>query len=251
MRWLLDSSDKPRPPSGSEPIDRLDKRIVFDDVTLKYPASGSRAVVLHSASFEIRGGCSTAIGRSGAGTTTVVNLLIDGVCRLTGSTLLNGGARSPWLARTWNSWTVPYSRISPTAKVPRLLKSSARRGSPSAWLHRKAARRLPDRRRLSGREPVGRAAPARRACQGARRDPAILILDEATNAVDGLSEAAIVETLKLRAGRRMTNVIGHHRSTISFCDDVVVLSDGRVKSSASPTSRRSAWTSSTSMKDVC
>ena len=64
------------------------------------------------------------------------------------------------------------------------------------------------------------------------RDPDILILDEATNAVDGLSEAAIVETLKSRAGRRTTIVISHHRSTISFCDDVVILGGGRVKSQA-------------------
>lgn len=62
------------------------------------------------------------------------------------------------------------------------------------------------------------------------RDPEILILDEATNAVDGLSEAAIVETLKSRAGHRTTIVISHHRSTISFCDEVVILGGGRVKS---------------------
>ncbi len=47
--------------------------------------------------------------------------------------------------------------------------------------------------------------------------------------MDGLSEAAIVETLKLRAGRRTTIVISHHRSTISFCDDIVVLSGGRAR----------------------
>ncbi|TIT85656.1 MAG: ABC transporter ATP-binding protein, partial [Mesorhizobium sp.] len=64
------------------------------------------------------------------------------------------------------------------------------------------------------------------------RDPDILILDEATNAVDGLSEAAIVETLKSRAGRRTTIVISHHHSTISFCDDLVILEHGRVKKQA-------------------
>jgi subfamily B ATP-binding cassette protein MsbA len=34
--------------------------------------------------------------------------------------------------------------------------------------------------------------------------------------------------LKSRAGRRATIVISHHRSTISFCDDVVILDGGRV-----------------------
>jgi ABC-type bacteriocin/lantibiotic exporter with double-glycine peptidase domain len=60
------------------------------------------------------------------------------------------------------------------------------------------------------------------------RDPQILILDEATNAVDGLSEAAILATLKERAGRSTTIVISHHRATIEFCDEVVVLRDGRL-----------------------
>jgi len=64
------------------------------------------------------------------------------------------------------------------------------------------------------------------------RDPEVLILDEATNAMDGLSEAAIVETLTSRAGRRTTIVISHHRSTISFCDDIVILGDGRVRNQA-------------------
>jgi ABC-type bacteriocin/lantibiotic exporter with double-glycine peptidase domain len=50
--------------------------------------------------------------------------------------------------------------------------------------------------------------------------------------VDGLSEAAIVETLKSRAGSRTTIVISHHHSAISFCDDVVILSRGRVKKQA-------------------
>jgi len=42
----------------------------------------------------------------------------------------------------------------------------------------------------------------------------------------------MVETLKSRAGRRTTIVISHHHSTISFCDDVVILSGGRVKKQA-------------------
>ncbi len=52
-------------------------------------------------------------------------------------------------------------------------------------------------------------------------------LDRMDGILDGLSEAAIIETLKSRAGKRTTIVISHHRSTISFCDDVVVLSGGR------------------------
>ncbi len=61
------------------------------------------------------------------------------------------------------------------------------------------------------------------------RVPEIRILDEATNAMDGLSQASIVETPKSRAGRRATIVISHHYSTISFCDEVVIGGAGRVR----------------------
>src|SRR6185436_572872 len=60
------------------------------------------------------------------------------------------------------------------------------------------------------------------------RNPELLILDEATNAVDGLSEAVILAAISARAGKGTTIVISHHHSTISSCDDVIVLRDGRV-----------------------
>lgn len=75
VRWLLDSSDKPKPPQGNAPVDGLHEGMKFDRVTFRYPGSEVRPLVLHSASFEIRSGRSTAIiGRSGAGKTTIVNL---------------------------------------------------------------------------------------------------------------------------------------------------------------------------------
>jgi subfamily B ATP-binding cassette protein MsbA len=64
------------------------------------------------------------------------------------------------------------------------------------------------------------------------RDPEVLIVDEATNTMQCLSEAAIVDTLRSRARRRTTIVIRDHRSTISFCDDVVILGEGRVANQA-------------------
>ena len=60
------------------------------------------------------------------------------------------------------------------------------------------------------------------------RKPQILILDEATNAVDGLSERKLFELLQTGARDRTTIVISHHASTLAFCDRGVVLSDGKV-----------------------
>ncbi|MDK1491848.1 ABC transporter ATP-binding protein, partial [Sinorhizobium sp. 7-81] len=91
VRWLLDSSDKPRPPTGQEPVDGLRERIKFEQVTFRYPGSEARPVVLQSAGFEIRSGRSTAIiGRSGAGKTTIVNLLCRFVEPDEGRILIDG-----------------------------------------------------------------------------------------------------------------------------------------------------------------
>ena len=60
------------------------------------------------------------------------------------------------------------------------------------------------------------------------RTPDILILDEATNAVDHLTEAAIQRALEHLAGRLTIIIIAHRLSTIRFASRVVVMKDGRI-----------------------
>ncbi|MFT4181214.1 MAG: ABC transporter ATP-binding protein [Rhizobium sp.] len=242
VRWLLDSAGKPKPPAGSEPAHTLRKDIKFEGVSFKYPGSASRPIVLRSASFDIRQGRSTAIiGRSGAGKTTIVNLLCRFVEPDEGAILIDG---------------LPLGRIDPAQWRDRIALASqdlelvdgtildniayGRSASPAdveqaarlAEAH-DFIRTLPEGYdTVVGYRGASLSAGQRQRIALARalvRNPDILILDEATNAMDGLSEAAIVETLRLRAGRRTTIVISHHRSTISFCDDVVILGSGRVR----------------------
>lgn len=58
-------------------------------------------------------------------------------------------------------------------------------------------------------------------------DPRILVLDDATSAVDATTEAAIFDAL--RAGHeRTTLILAHRRSTLTLADRVAVLDDGRI-----------------------
>ncbi len=60
------------------------------------------------------------------------------------------------------------------------------------------------------------------------KDPAILVLDEATSAVDNETEAAIQRSLEKIAHGRTVVMIAHRLSTIVHADQIAVLNDGRV-----------------------
>jgi ATP-binding cassette subfamily B protein len=59
-------------------------------------------------------------------------------------------------------------------------------------------------------------------------DPRVLLLDDATSAVDARTEAAIHDTLRAVTAGRTTLLIAHRRSTLRLADRIVVLDGGRV-----------------------
>ena len=59
-------------------------------------------------------------------------------------------------------------------------------------------------------------------------DPAILVLDDATSAIDARVEAQIHETLRRVMAGRTTLLIAHRRSTLQLADRIAVLDDGRL-----------------------
>ena len=60
------------------------------------------------------------------------------------------------------------------------------------------------------------------------RDPAILLLDEATASLDSESEALVQEALERLMAGRTTVVIAHRLSTIRRADAILVIEEGRI-----------------------
>ena len=65
-------------------------------------------------------------------------------------------------------------------------------------------------------------------------DPRILILDEATSAIDPLTEARTQKAMRLLMAGRTSFVLAHRLSTLRHADRVVVMGDGRVVEQGEP-----------------
>jgi ATP-binding cassette, subfamily B, bacterial len=80
----------------------------------------------------------------------------------------------------------------------------------------------------TGREAVGRAAPADRACAAFLKDAPILVLDEATSRWTARSRPQIQESLTRVMEGKTVLAIAHRLSTIAAMDRIVVMDQGRI-----------------------
>jgi ABC-type multidrug transport system fused ATPase/permease subunit len=59
-------------------------------------------------------------------------------------------------------------------------------------------------------------------------DPDIIIMDEATSALDNITERAVIEAVNNLANRKTIVIIAHRLTTVRRCDDILLLEHGRV-----------------------
>jgi ATP-binding cassette subfamily B protein len=221
----------PSPPQG---------RIAFEDVTFRYPSSPNRSALL-GFSLRVEPGETVAlVGPSGAGKTTVFQLLLrfydpqSGVVRVDGVDVTQADPvalrqriglvpQDPVIFST-DAWTnIRYGRPEATDAEVRAAAQAASvdflDGLPQGFgtfLGEKGVR-------LSGGQRQ-RIAIAR----AVLRDAPILLLDEATSALDAESERAVQQALGALSAGRTTLVIAHRLATVRRADRIVVLEAGRV-----------------------
>jgi subfamily B ATP-binding cassette protein MsbA len=239
VEWLLEPSGKPGPPTGDLAFNGLRDSIEFDDVTFDYGLRAEPA--LSRASFVLRRGRSVAlIGGSGAGKSTIVNLL----CRLlepTGGTIkIDGQPLSRIKVSDWlNAVAVAGQDVD---LIDGTIAENVRYGGASldratVELALRSARgdfvfELPQGiDTVVGPRGVSLSGGQRQRISIARalaRNPQILILDEATNAVDQETENDLINIFRELPKSMTIIVISHRASTVAFCDDAIVSGRGVV-----------------------
>ena len=243
---LLSRKNKPYITSGTVKLEAIAPGICLDNISLAYESKPGPA--LDRVSFSLPAGRTTAlVGASGAGKSSVASL----VCRLydpTAGRITVGNRDLKDLDLAW--WR---GRVAVVSQDVHLFSATVAEniayGKPDATRAEvtEAARKshaldfittlpqgfdtqLGDRGlRLSGGQKQ-RIALARALV----RDPELLILDEATNALDLVSEQLVHDALEAFAHDRTVLIIAHRLTTIEKANQVIVLEAGRVVESGRP-----------------
>ncbi|PYS09340.1 MAG: multidrug ABC transporter ATP-binding protein [Acidobacteria bacterium] len=224
--------------TGHEVVRGFTDCIVFDNVFFGYDTDES---VLNGISFTVRRGEVVAIvGPSGAGKTTLVNLLPRFYDVTAGRILIDGkNIRDLKLDSLRNRIAMVTQDVilfndtvraniaygDPTAGDD-AVRSAAKAALVDDFVSDYGARIGERGLRLSGGERQ-RVSIARALLKNAP----ILILDEATSSLDTESEALVQQALQNLMEGRTTIVIAHRLSTVRRADRILVLADGRIRES--------------------
>jgi len=213
--------------------------LVFKDVDFGY---GEEGLVLHGISFEARPSQKVAIiGKTGAGKTTISNLVSRFYDIRAGSIMLDGHDIRDLTKASLRSHTGMV--LQDTRLFTGTIADNIRYGRGDATIEEvKIAARLARAHDFIERLPKGYdtvitdngGSLSVGECQllGIARvlmvEPAVVVLDEATANVDTLTEARVQEGFKVLMESRTSLVIAHRLSTIKDADLILVIDKGRI-----------------------
>ena len=236
---VLDAEDELD--TGTRPIQRARGLIEFRDVSARYIGQAQPAV--QHVSFTARPGTVTAIvGRSGSGKSTLVKLLPRFYEPSEGEILLDGHPLGDYrlsdlrrqIALVGQQVMLFDGTIAANVAYGELEKAS--QGDLERAIAGANAMefvdRLPERLQASIGSRGGRLSGGQRQrlaiARAMLKDAPILILDEATAALDAESERLVQDALDRLLPDRTTLVIAHRLATIEHADQVLVLDHGRL-----------------------
>lgn len=240
---LMDELRRSTPQKDAPPLPVPEGPIVLDRVVFIHPyAEGGESQGVHQASLRIAPGEFLGLGgSSGAGKTTLVDLLV-GLLRPQAGIMSVGGV--PIDDATLPAWRAQLSYIS---QDPFLFHDTVRRNL--LWARPDASEAdIWEALTLAGADDIVRrmdhsldtvvgergslvSGGERQRIALARailRRPRLLVMDEATNAIDIAGERALLERLLALRPKPTILMIAHRAESLALCDRVVFMQDGRL-----------------------
>ncbi|NLL79423.1 MAG: ABC transporter ATP-binding protein [Clostridiales bacterium] len=217
------------------------KEITLKDITYAYP--NTEKLIFDHADLTIKVGSSIGIvGGSGAGKTTVVDIIL-GLLKLKSGTICADGVNVMEHYREWlkNIGYIPQMISLLDADIRKNVAFGVKEeeiDEEKLWYALKEAQldefvnSLPDKEYTGVGERGIRISGGQRQRIGIARalynDPEVLILDEATSALDNDTEAAIMDSINRLHGRKTMIIIAHRLQTIEKCDEVYRVENGKI-----------------------
>jgi len=236
---VLDQAEEP--PDLPEAIELIAPKgqVVFQNVSFGYRPD---VLILQNVNFVAAAGSSTAlVGSTGAGKTTIVNLLARFYDVTDGRILLDGRDIRQY---TRDSLRKCFGMVlQDTYLFSGTIKENIRYGRPTASdadVERAAIlananvfiKRMPEQYDTELLENGGNLSQGQRQLIAIARailaEPSILILDEATSSIDTRTEFFIQDALRKIMNGRTTFIIAHRLNTIQDADRILVVENGRI-----------------------
>ena len=239
IKELLRTDNKPYLLSGEIGFKGLKRAIEFVSVDFGYDADN---LVLHNVTLTIKKGETTAlVGGSGAGKTTLADLIPRFYDPVQGRILIDGIDLPEFEIKSLRKKMAVVSQdtfIFNSSVRNNIAYGTENADEAAIWEAARLAnamefiQEMPDGLDTElGERGVRLSGGQRQRIAIARallRNPEILILDEATSALDSVSERLIQESLEKLSQGRTVIAIAHRLSTIVRADKVVVLEQGRI-----------------------
>lgn len=229
------------PPTPTTPIE-LKHQITLKDITFAYP--NQKKTTLKKINLTIPIHSSVAfVGASGAGKSTLLDILLGLILTKQGGVFIDNQPVDANNVSTWQRYLgyVPQTiflkdgtivgNIAFGTDEDKIDYVQVDRCIKMAHLEKLVAESKNGIKTMIGERGVQLSGGQRQRIGIARalyHDPQVLVMDEATNALDGLTEKAIINTIDAFSHKKTIITIAHRMKTIQHCDTIYLMSDGEI-----------------------